>query len=190
MSSKIFALYRKLKALAAIGVEIRCGKKSRLNRMGLRLHAGDRLTIGDHSIVDASLRTDRSPATIEIGARTFISGGSIIAAAQSVSVGDDVLISWGVTIVDHDSHSLDFSLRKNDVVAWGNGLKEWKHVKISPVRIGSKAWIGFGASIMKGVTVGEGAVIAAKSVVTRDIEPWTLVGGNPARVIRKLKPEI
>ena len=63
-------------------------------------------------------------------------------------------------------------------------------VKIAPVRIGDKAWIGFNAIILKGVTVGEGAIVAAGAVVTKDVPPYTIVAGNPARVIRTLsEPE-
>jgi galactoside O-acetyltransferase len=57
------------------------------------------------------------------------------------------------------------------------------------VRIGDKSWIGFNASILKGVTIGEGAVVAACSVVTADVEAWSLVAGNPARPIRRLEPD-
>lgn len=176
--------------LTARKVDIELGEKARLNRWSLKLRAGDRVKIGDHSIVDASLRSDRSPSSIEIGARTFIGGGSLLVAAEKITIGDDVLISWGVTIVDHDSHSVTFAERKGDVIAWGEGKKDWSHVSIAPIRICDKAWVGFGASILKGVTVGEGAVIGAKAVVTRDVEPWTVVGGNPARIIRRLEPGI
>jgi galactoside O-acetyltransferase len=55
--------------------------------------------------------------------------------------------------------------------------------------IQDKVWIGFGASILKGVTVGEGAVIGAQAVVTRDVAPYTVVAGNPARIIRHITPE-
>ena len=67
-----------------------------------------------------------------------------------------------------------------------SGRKNWKHVAHAPVRVKDKAWIGFNVSILKGVTIGEGAVIGACSVVTRDIPPYALAVGNPAKVIRSL----
>lgn len=130
---------------------------------------------------------DREGAVIRVGQRTFI-GKGLLVAAQSIEIGADVLLSWGVTIVDHQSHNLDFSKRADDVTNWLTGKKDWAHVAIEPVRICDKVWIGFGASILPGVTIGEGAIVGAASVVTRDVEPWTVVAGNPARVIRKLEP--
>jgi acetyltransferase-like isoleucine patch superfamily enzyme len=59
-------------------------------------------------------------------------------------------------------------------------------VKVAKVKICNKAWIGYNVVILKGVVVGEGAVVAAGSVVTKDVEPYTLVAGNPARKIRDL----
>lgn len=124
-------------------------------------------------------------AKVHIGERTFI-GASLIDAYASVSIGNDVLISWGCDILDHDSHSLDFAFRKNDVTDWYHGRKDWSHVKNAPVNIGDKVWIGLRCIILKGVSIGEGAVVAAGSLVVRDVPPWTLVGGNPARVLREL----
>ena len=57
---------------------------------------------------------------------------------------------------------------------------------MAPIRIADKAWLGMNVTVLKGVTIGEGAVVAAGSIVTKDVPPWTLVAGNPARVIKEL----
>lgn len=146
-----------------------------------------KLSIGEKTIVEGILSFEREAASISIGERCFINGHII--ASESVTIGDDVLISWNVTVVDHNSHSLRFSERCHDVEEWAEGRKDWSHVARSAVRIESKAWIGFNVAVLKGVTVGEGAVVGAGSIVTKDIPPWTVVAGNPARVIRTLKAD-
>ena len=93
-------------------------------------------------------------------------------------------------LLDHDSHSIDWEKRCNDVHDWNNGQKNWKHIANAPVVVGDKAWIGFNVSILKGVTIGEGAVIGACSVVTRDIPAYAVAVGNPARVVRRLSPPV
>ena len=110
-------------------------------------------------------------------------------AADKVEIGAGVLIAWGCSIVDHNSHSIEWKLRENDTKLWIQGLKEWDHVKVAPVKICDHAWIGFNSIILKGVTIGNGAVVAAGSVVTKDVAPYTVVGGNPAKVIRVLSQE-
>jgi hypothetical protein len=87
--------------------------------------------------------------------------------------------------VDHNSHATDWTSRKNDVVAWGQGKKDWSGVTIKPVKISDRVWIGLNAIILKGVTIGEGAIVGAGSVVTKDVPPYTIVAGNPARIIRE-----
>ena len=96
------------------------------------------------------------------------------------------MLSWGCTVTDHDSHSLNYDERAADVVEYLAGRKDWTNVPIAPVSIGDKVWMGFNCSVLKGVTIGEGAVVAANSNVTKDVPPWTLVAGNPARIIRTL----
>jgi acetyltransferase-like isoleucine patch superfamily enzyme len=142
------------------------------------------LTVGEHSMVSGSISFERPHSQVTIGDRTFMNGHLI--AAERITVGDDVLMAWGVTVVDHDSHSQSFSKRAQDVLMWSRGEKDWTNVTIRPVTIGNKSWIGFDASILKGITIGEGAVVAACSVVTKDVAPWTVVAGNPARVIRAI----
>jgi galactoside O-acetyltransferase len=64
---------------------------------------------------------------------------------------------------------------------------DWTNVRSAPILICDRVWIGFGATILKGVTIGEGAIIASRSVVTQDVEAYTVVAGNPARAVRKLE---
>lgn len=151
----------------------------------IRQVAGNRLSIGDSSIIQANIRFEDSGGEIRIGDRTYI-GKSDLVCYRSIVIGDDVIMSWGITITDHDSHSLDWEHRRNDVLDWGKGQKDWAHVAHAPVVIRDKAWIGFNVSILKGVTIGQGAVVGACSVVTRDVPPYSVVVGNPARLVRKL----
>ncbi|MFZ5572829.1 MAG: acyltransferase [Thermodesulfobacteriota bacterium] len=142
------------------------------------------IDIDEDSQIDGGILFDREKARVSIGKRVFMNGTLI--SAQRIRIGDDVLIAWGVTVVDHDSHALSFSKRAKDVIEWRKGRKDWTHVKIGPVVISDKAWIGFDAIILEGVTIGEGAVVAAGAVVTKDVPPWTVVAGNPARIIRDI----
>ena len=102
------------------------------------------------------------------------------------------MIAWGCTVIDNDSHSLCSLERSNDVINWKKGIEEnkigyyksWDNVKHAPIIINDKAWIGFNSIILKGVSIGKGAVIGAGSVVTRDIPDFAVVGGNPAQIIK------
>lgn len=169
-------------ARASQGVKVPASAK--LNAGGLRLKSGCQLAVGEQSQVLAAVIFDKENASISIGHRSFVNGTLI--AAESIDIGDDVLISWNVTVVDHDSHAIAFSQRSQDAVNWLTSQKDWTPVKIAPVKICDKAWIGFNSIILKGITIGEGAVIGAGSVVTKDVPAWTIAAGNPARVIREI----
>ncbi len=132
---------------------------------------------------------EKDAAQIWIGSRTHAGSGTIVAAAQSIEIGDDVLIAFDALITDHNSHSLSFAERSRDVRDWISGRKDWSRVPTAAVKIGNKAWIGARAIILKGVTIGEGAVVGAGSVVTKDVPAWTIAAGNPARIIRPLTDE-
>lgn len=143
-------------------------------------------SIDEMSIIEGEICFDKENAKVNVGARTFI-GASKLICAEHITIGDDVLISWGCTISDHNSHSLLWQERSQDVILWRNGAKDWSNVLCSPVILADKCWIGFNTIILKGVTVGEGAIVGAGSVVTKDVPPYTLVAGNPAKIIRTLK---
>ena len=142
------------------------------------------VTVDEDTQVDGFIFFDKENAKVSIGRRSFVN--AMIVSAESIDIGDDVLIAWGTTIVDHNSHSISFSKRSEDVTNWMQGKKDWSHVKTSPVKICDKVWIGFNTIILKGVTIGEGSVVGAGSVVTKDVPPWTIVAGNPAKIIREI----
>lgn len=148
-----------------------------------------RLTIGEGSIIEAKLIFERKNSVISIGDNTFL-GSSSIMCAESITIGSGVLMAWGCTVIDHNSHSIYWEERQNDVRNWMTKNPDWTPVKIKPVVIGDKAWIGFNSIILKGVTIGEGAVVAAGSVVTKDVAPYTIVGGNPAKMIKAIDKKI
>ena len=157
---------------------------ARINALNVRIYPNCRLVIGDGSIVEGQLVAERDGAEIVIGNNTFV-GGSQIISATCVEVGDDTLISWGCNIVDHNSHSTEWSKRKDDVRLWRRGQKNWEHVPTDRVRIGNKCWLGLNVIVLKGVEIGEGSIVAAGSVVTKSVPAWTIVAGNPAVVIRE-----
>ncbi len=145
------------------------------------------LSIGEYSVISGQYITETEDAFIKIGKRCFINDGTNIISAANIEIGDDVNIAWDVTIYDSDGHSINWDERKEDIYCnFGLQEKNWNVVAAKPIKINDKAWIGFGATILKGVEIGEGAIVAAKSVVTKDVEPFTVVAGNPARVVKKL----
>jgi acetyltransferase-like isoleucine patch superfamily enzyme len=141
------------------------------------------LQIGDGTIFEARISADRPEAAVYIGKNTFV-GNSHLVCAERIEIGNDVLVSWGCTIVDHNSHSISWDKRKSDVKDTHIGKKNWRNVDVRPTAIRDKAWIGFNTIILKGVVIGEGAVVAAGSVVTKSVDPYTVVGGNPAKFIK------
>jgi acetyltransferase-like isoleucine patch superfamily enzyme len=166
---------------------VKVGRGTSIAWRRIRNVKGNSLVVGDDSIIHADISFEEAGGEIRIGSRSFI-GRSHLVCYRSLLIGDDVIMSWGITIVDHDSHSINWDRRRGDVVDWGKGRKNWTHVTHAPVVVKDKAWIGFNVSILKGVTIGEGAVIGACSVVTSHIPPHTVAVGNPARVVRSLIP--
>ncbi len=105
-----------------------------------------------------------------LGDKVFVNHDLTIMAAGGVTIEDGVMIGPHATIltVNHD-------------------LKDLWIIKCKPVVIKKGAWIGANVTILPGVTIGEGAVVGSASVVTKDVEPHTIVVGNPARMIKRIE---
>lgn len=158
--------------------------------VGLMRWPGSRIVLGDNVQMISSwrratasalshpvrLRTFAPGACISIGSGCELSGTSITCRSTSITLGKDVLIAPDVIIVDSDFHApWPVEQRKTDP-----GLERDR-----PVVIGDGAWIGMRRIILKGVSIGEGAIIGAGSVVTRDVPANAVACGVPARVVRK-----
>lgn len=155
--------------------------KPRVNSCGslLRVGAGVKLkkkncdiTLGRKVNIYAGAKlsawgTDQK-AEIIIGDGTAIGDRTEIHAGKSVTIGSGCAISWDCCIMDRDYHKLD-----SDTESY------------APVTVGDNVWVGCNCLIMKGVNIGSGAVIAAGSVVTKDVPAGALAGGNPAKIIRE-----
>jgi acetyltransferase-like isoleucine patch superfamily enzyme len=149
--------------------------------VGLRL--GNNITLQS-----PALSTD-DKGYIEIGDYSYISG-ACIAASVSITIGKYVFIAGGVTIVDSDFHPLDPAMRLRDTIAIstvGNKLMR-PAFDCLPVTIEDDVWIGFNATILKGVTVGRGSIIEPGAVVSKSVPPLSYVYGNPA-VFSKLETQ-
>ena len=173
------------------------GNNSIYNNLRIEIRSGFKnktyLQIGNDCVINGTFVFEIESGQITIGNNTFIGGGNFI-CIEEIEIGNDVMFSWGCTIADNNSHSLKWSERINDVRDWKRGIdeskigayKNWTNVKRGKITIKDKAWIGFNSIILKGVTIGEGCIIASGSVVTKDIPDWTIAGGNPAKVIREI----
>jgi acetyltransferase-like isoleucine patch superfamily enzyme len=125
-------------------------------------------------------------AVIEIGDDTGLSGCTV-AAASKISIGSRVLCGANTTISDTDSHSLDFRDRHPEFF-YGKQDATWMEpVQTKPIQIEDDVFLGMNVIVLKGVTIGRGAIIGAGSVVTGDIPPYCLAAGQPAVVLRRLQ---
>ena len=123
---------------------------------------------------------------IEISASAYIGDDCLLSSSAGIFIGEHVLLAHGVQIFDNDSHPLDPAARVADYASV-HAHGDRGQIAAKPVKIGARAWIGFGVIIMKGVTIGENSVVAAGSVVTRDVPPNTIVAGNPAAVVKTIE---
>ena len=146
------------------------------------------ISVGEHSHVRGQLLLFWESGEIRIGEWSYIGHGSRIWSRASVRIGNYVLISHLVDIHDTDGHPLDWQQRREDIrkVLGGVEPKMERNIGTRPVVIEDDVWIGAKAIVLKGVTIGRGAVVAAGAVVTKDVPPFTLVAGNPAQVTRQL----
>lgn len=126
--------------------------------------------------VGRDCRLDKSlfvyPGRVSLGNRVYV--GRYCYLDGDITIGDFTMLASSVAVVGGD-HAFD----RRDVLMIDSGREHWK-----PTRIGRDCWIGHGAILLNGITIGDGSIVAAGSVVLADVPPLTIVAGNPARVVR------
>lgn len=116
-----------------------------------------------------------------IGDRTHCGSGMNAIVGADIHIGNDVLIANRVSLVSYDGHPIDPALRRQGLPAPAESSR--------PIHIHDNVWLCAGATVMKGVTIGEGSVVATQAVVVRHVPPNVVVAGNPAKIVKRLRPE-
>ena len=156
---------RRLARAVEGGLGLRAERDVRIVRLDPRTS----VAVGDDVLLASGVRLHlrEAGARIEIGEGSFLNYRTELIAHERVVLGRGCLLAWDVQVLDSDSHPIDDG------------------PQTAPVVLGDRVWVGARSTVLKGVRIGDGAVVAAGSVVTRDVPPRALVGGNPARVLRE-----
>ncbi len=146
-----------------------------------RIIIGDNVRIGPKCSWDIGHKVSTG-ALLVIGDDVSVNYQNIMSVVTSLHIGDRTMLAGGVSIYDNPSHPM-------------SPRKRFHHEAFSledcaPVMIGRNCWIGSRAFVLKGVTVGDNSIVAAGSVVTKDVPPNVLVGGSPARLLRELPDDL
>jgi acetyltransferase-like isoleucine patch superfamily enzyme len=141
------------------------------SKLGVTL--GDNVTIDRGSVLRATAVIRNYGTGISIGRRTAVGLNNVILGQGGVTIGNDCLLGPNVTLLS-ENHRFDSTTRP---------VREQGEVRKALV-IGDDVWIGAGSTVMSGIKIGNGAIVAAGSVVTKDVESYSIVGGAPASVIR------
>jgi acetyltransferase-like isoleucine patch superfamily enzyme len=160
----------------SVGRNLKCDGDIPLISGSGKIIIGDNVKIGNRNAWILSPNLYVNPELI-IGENTVINYQVGISVECRVRIGEKCVIAGESIIFDNNSHSIYYT----------NNRKMTRE-DVAPVIIDDYVWIGMRSMILKGVTIGKGSVVAAGSVVTKDVPPMTLVGGNPAHVIKKIEP--
>ena len=165
-----------------------CGKNLNVSHDAfLRSSSKDKVVIGSNCDLCCRIYVV-GEGSVSIGDFSTIRYASVISSAIGIEIGNYSMISNNVTIYDHNSHPTDPQRRMEMCKAgfygpaWSPNLSDKKRVVIE-----DNCWVGEGATILKGVRIGKGSIVATKAVVTKDVPPYCVVAGNPAKVVKHLE---
>jgi acetyltransferase-like isoleucine patch superfamily enzyme len=154
-----------------------------------RSEAPTAVRIGRATSIYLGVMFDLGPrGQVSLGDFCLLNGARIICDSE-ITIGDYCLISWNVVLIDSYRMPLDTLQRREELesVPLREPRRASAEFPARPIRVERNVWIGFDCCILPGVTIGEGSIVGARSVVAEDVPPFTVVAGNPARAIRHLQ---
>lgn len=144
----------------------------------------DDITVDDNAIIQGTLVSSHH-GKITMGKHSRIGNNAIIRCVERVVLDDYSVTADNVIISDNNNHPVNPKDRLiMRVTPPGSDERSWIHSDHAPIIIGKNVWIGENARICKGVSIGEGAIVAANAVVTKDVPSNCVVAGNPAKVVK------
>lgn len=163
------------------------------HRFSWRLPLGEnRLVVGDNTHLGGRIVVQGKGRVI-IGQYCSFRDGSYFGAVGSIHIGNNVYGAEGVFITDNNNHPTSPEARRQMTLTAPNSTA-WKwtrpDVQSAPVVIEDAVWLGRYSTILKGVTIGRGSIVAANAVVTRSVPPFSVVAGNPSKVVRTLTNDL
>jgi acetyltransferase-like isoleucine patch superfamily enzyme len=123
--------------------------------------------------------------TLEIESSVYVGNDVLITTSLGLTVGAGTMIGLGTIIMDYDGHPIDMAAGGPPALVAAEHQSPNSGGTKAPIEIGKRVWIGFHSTILKGVRIGDGAIIGARSVVTRDVPAHAVVAGNPAQIVRE-----
>lgn len=192
----IFRNYRRKRALQSFRRNSLLGNRANIHHTAYCVNSGkkEQIIIGEHCEIKGKIEC-YGDGRITIGKHFYGGGYTYITSTDSIVIGDGVIVSNHVRIMDNNSHPTDPQKRwemsvEGSVTDEGKASPLWSNTLAAhaPVTIGDNVWIGEFSAILKGVTVGKGSIVASHSVITKDVPPYSVVAGNPARVVKTLNP--
>lgn len=143
------------------------------------------IKIGKHCMIRGLISTCGN-GKIVIGDRSYIGGGVRIGSVKSIVIGNDVIIAGDTHVYDNNNHPTDPKerLKMTQSGDFFGELWSWEKADNKPIIIEDNVWIGERCAILKGVKIGKGAIVGCNSVVTHDIPEYTIVAGNPAKIVK------
>lgn len=147
------------------------------------------LTIGDYTILRKNKFFCFGKGKLQIGKYCYFGDETQVDASKEVKIGNYCMFSNRIIVQDHTGHPISPKKRRKQLVDLQKTSTDVYDTKIKKVIIKDDVWVGMEAIILKGVTIGKGSIVAARAVVTKNVPPYSIVAGNPAKIVKKIKKD-